>query len=432
MSKRTIRWVIILGVLAIGGIIFSQVFWIRKGLIINQNNFEDAVTVTLENIAEKIEIDNRGLKVTEHPVVRISPHSYLVNISEKIDLNKLDYYLRSEFTNPFHKIDFRYEVYDRSHNDEVFELDVPGKTQPLDFKPANTLPVLTGSRYYFKVNFPRRPIVTSVMLFVWITALVTLTVVLAFFVYSFNVIVRQQRLSEFQKSFINNLAHEFKTPISTIGISAEVLREKDISEHPARLSSYAGIVTSEVGRLSNQVNKILELAKIETDELIVDKEDFDINACVREISDAFALKVHERQGVLTTVLGADYTTLCADQVHFANVLNTLLDNALKYNSGQPEITITTSNDEKHIFLSVQDNGMGIPKEYRKKIFEKFFRIPTGNVHNVKGYGLGLNYVQMIANAHHWKLKVDSEMGKGSIFTITFPIIRRRNANRKKD
>lgn len=420
MNVKTIRWVIALGVIAIVTIILSQVFWIRKGLLINQSNFETAITVTLEQIAAKIEISNHGKKLTNSPVVRISPHAYIIRIDEKIDLNQLDYYIKSEFSNPFHKVDFVYQVYESVHDEMVFEERVTGDVENATIIYPTNLPKLTESTYYFKINFPQRPIVNSVMLFVWATSVIALTIVLVFFGYSLDVILRQKRLSEFQKNFINNLAHEFKTPISTIGIAAEVLIEPEIVDEPERLASYAGIIKNENLRLTGQVSKILELAKLENDELVLSMEEFHLNEILNEILTSFSVRLEDVGGELIVESVAVNDLIKADKVHLQNVINTLLDNAIKYNDKNPIISITTGRDHIGLFISIADNGIGIPKEYHRKIFEKFFRVPTGNVHNVKGYGLGLNYVKMIAKAHKWRLRLDSQLNKGSIFTIIIP------------
>jgi len=420
MNVRTIRWVILLGIIAIITVILSQVFWIRKGLLINQSNFETAVTLSLEQIASKIEIANNGKKITEKPVVRISPHSYVVNIEEKIDLNQLDYYIRNEFSNPFHKVDFIYQVYEATRDVLVFEETVSGDIKNSTIVYPTNLPVLTESKYYFKMNFPERPVVNSVMLFVWSTSLIALTIVLVFFGFTLDVIFRQRRLSEFQKNFINNLAHEFKTPISTIGISADVITDPEIVNDPERLKNYANIIKNENTRLTGQVSKILELAKLENDELVLNYEKFHLNKILGEIINSFNVRMEENEGDITTEFNAKPDLVEADKVHLQNVINTLLDNALKYNDKYPKISVMTARDHAGIFISISDNGIGIPKEFHRKIFEKFFRVPTGNVHNVKGYGLGLNYVKMIAKAHKWRLHVDSELNKGSIFTLIIP------------
>lgn len=420
MLVKTIRWVIALGIVAIVTIILSQVFWIRKGLLINQSNFETAVTVTLEQIAAKIEISNHGQKITNRPVVRISPHAYIVDIDEPIDLNQLDYYIKSEFSNPFHKVEFIYQVYESNRDDLVFEERVSSNVDNNTVVYPTNLPKLTESTYYFKINFPQRPIVNTVMVFVWATSIIALSIVLVFFGYSIDVIVRQKRLSEFQKNFINNLAHEFKTPISTIGIAADVLIDPEILEEPGRLIGYARIIKNENTRLTGQVSKILELAKLENDELVLNKESFHLNELMDEIIASFSVRLDDLGGVLNVESIAMQDVIEADKVHLQNVINTLLDNAVKYNDKSPKITITTGRDDIGLFISIADNGIGIPKEFHKKIFEKFFRVPTGNVHNVKGYGLGLNYVKMIAKAHHWRLRLDSQLNKGSIFTIIIP------------
>lgn len=420
MNVTAIRWVIGLGIVAIVTIILSQAFWIRKGLLINQSNFENAVSVTLGQIAAKIEIANHGKKVTDNPVIRISPHAYLVAIEEPIDLNQLDYLIRSEFSNPFHKVDFIYQVYESTRDDLVFEETVTADTENSTIIYPTNLPNLTESTYYFKINFPQRPIVNSVMLFVWATSIVALTVVLAFFGYSIDVILRQQRLSKFQKNFINNLAHEFKTPISTIGISADVLLEPDIVLDPERLKGYATIIKNENNRLTGQVSKILELAKLEEVELELNLETFPVLPLIEEILQSFSIRVEEKGGRVIRDYNTQEDLITADRIHVQNVINTLLDNALKYNDKIPEITLTVGRDQKGLFISVADNGIGISKEFHRKIFEKFFRVPTGNVHNVKGYGLGLNYVKMIAKAHKWHIRLDSQIHKGSIFTIQMP------------
>ncbi len=419
MNAKTIRWVIVLGTIAFASVIFSQVFWIRKGLLINQSNFDNAVTITLEKIVTKIEVSNHGKKISDHPVVRISPHTYLVDIAEIIDLNKLDYYMRNEFASPFHKVDFNYQVFEKDYDLMVFEETVSSKDADQTIVFPTNLPVLTESTYYFKVNFPQRPLVNSVMIFVWITSLIALTVVIVFFGYTLEVIVRQQRLSKFQKDFINNLAHEFKTPISTIHISADVLSEPDIAGDPERIRNYASIIKNENNRLTTQVSKILELAKLENDDIPFSVEAFHVHEVLQAITGSFALKLQEKQGSLNTELNAHHDLIKADKVHFENVIYTMIDNAIKYNDKIPAIRVATASDHKHLYITIEDNGIGIPKKFRRKIFDKFFRVPTGDVHNVKGYGLGLSYVRMVARAHKWKLRVDSELGKGSIFTIIF-------------
>lgn len=420
MNVKTIRWLIILAAIGFIGVVCSQVFWIRKGLLINQSNFENAIIISLDEIAGKIEVQNWGIQKTQDPVIRLSPRSYLVNITERIDVNYLNEALHQALANPFHNIDFNYAIYSRSTGELVFSDTLYMKESPVDDELRN-LPVFDKSDYYFKVNFPQKPVVSSIMISVWVIAILILLATLLFFGYSLNVIFKQARLSEFQKNFINNLAHEFKTPISTIAISADVLNEDEILQEPERLKNYARIIKKENERLKNQVTKILQLAKLESDEVALSMSEFHINETLLQLASAFAVHVEERGGHLKTIFYTRGAKLLADKTHFENVVNTLLDNALKYTEKKPEIQIISDDDEKNIYISVKDNGIGIAKEYQGKVFEKFFRIPTGNIHNVKGYGLGLHYVQMIAKAHNWQTHVHSEPNKGSTFTLVIPV-----------
>ncbi|MBK8487164.1 MAG: HAMP domain-containing histidine kinase [Bacteroidetes bacterium] len=418
MNMLMMRWVILLASIAIAGIIISQAFWIRKGLLINQSNFDNAVSRILTEISNDLEIQSIGEVKTEDPVLRISPRSYLLNIKIPIDVNYLADRLQTEFANPFHNVDFSYEVYESSNKLLVFSDTIFIKDQQL--RKFKYLPNLNKSRYYVMVNFPDRPIIPSVMLTIWITAIIILTSVIIFFAYTLHVIFKQRRQSEFQKSFINNLAHEFKTPISTISISAHVLQEDDILDEPKRLKNYAMVISNEVNRLKTQVNKILEIASIESNEMALSHEEFDMNVVLDEIVMAFEVNVQKRNGTVTQNFLSKSCVIYADKVHFTNVINTLLDNALKYCDRIPAIEIETNCFETKSYIKIKDNGIGIGKENLKRVFDKFYRVPTGDIHNVKGFGLGLNYVRMVANAHNWQIHVDSEVKKGSIFTLTFP------------
>jgi two-component system phosphate regulon sensor histidine kinase PhoR len=246
------------------------------------------------------------------------------------------------------------------------------------------------------------------------------------------VIFKQQKISEFQSNFINNLAHEFKTPISTIGISAEVLKEPTIINEPERLQQYAKIIYSENNRLHNQVDKILEIAKIENNHLALTREIFNAEYELEKILIPFSIKVNEKMGTIHKNFTAESIWINADKVHFLNSINTVLDNALKYSGDVVNISIATEYLDYHLSIIIQDKGIGIPKEYHKKVFDKFFRVPTGNIHNVKGFGLGLNYVQMIIKAHKWKCDFTSNLGAGTTFTFIIPATKKIDYGSEKN
>ena len=420
MRYKRIRILILLAGFAIVGIIISQVFWIRKGLLINQVNFEEAVVTTLEQITAGM-WQERGIEGdAARAVIRLSPRSYLVYINTPIDVNQLNNRLKKDFANPFHSIDFTYEVF-QTGTDLVVFTDSIFIGQISDVEEAKYLPNLTESDYYFKVNFPERTLIPSIMITIWAAAIIILILVLGFITYSIVVVMRQQRLSDFQTAFINTLAHEFKTPISTIGISASVLSEPDSALEPERIGVFSNIIRLENERMKGQVNKILELASLENREVQLRKEYMSVKQVLEEVTLGFAVQVEQRNGKLLRHCLEEDCYIHADKVHFVNVVNTLLDNAMKYTEKEPEILFSMERQGSTLIMSISDNGIGIPHEYQRKIFEKFFRVPTGDVHNVKGFGLGLSYIILIVKAHGWKISVSSELEKGSTFAVTMPV-----------
>jgi two-component system phosphate regulon sensor histidine kinase PhoR len=213
------------------------------------------------------------------------------------------------------------------------------------------------------------------------------------------------------------MTHEFKTPISTIGISAEVLSDPEIVNSPERLKNYAEIISGQNKRLESQIEKVLQLAQPDKNKFKLKKEEFDIHKVIKQVGEAFKITVDKKQGVLHCNLKAENSIIRGDKLHTTNIIYNLLDNAFKYSLEKPDITISTRNKDNRLYLEISDKGIGISKKYRKRIFDKFFRIPTGNIHDVKGFGLGLNYVKSIVHSHNWKIKVESEQGKGSRFII---------------
>jgi two-component system phosphate regulon sensor histidine kinase PhoR len=242
-----------------------------------------------------------------------------------------------------------------------------------------------------------------------------------FFGYTLTVIIRQRQLSEVQKNFINNLTHELKTPISSIAIASSVLNNEDILNTPERLFTYARIIQEQNMRLSKNVEKVLNLASLEKNRIHLNLEEINLNEILTEIAAQFK-QTDFGQKASVKIYNIDLkVNIFADRFHFLNLMLNILENGVKYCERKPELKIAVNQKKKNIDLTVTDNGIGIPKDQRKKIFTKFYRVPTGNVHNVKGFGLGLDYVQKIVSAHKWKIKVDENPDGGSIFKLIIPI-----------
>ena len=216
------------------------------------------------------------------------------------------------------------------------------------------------------------------------------------------------------------MTHELKTPISTIALASDVLMQNGIETNPEKLKNYARIIKDENQRLQNQVERVLQIARLEKDELEMNKQQFDLHELIELAVPTIEMNFAEKELKISVNLKATNAMLRGDEMHITNVIFNLLDNAAKYGGASPEIDIETHQTEKGIFLSVSDKGPGIAKEQQKDIFEKFYRISTGNVHDVKGFGLGLHYVRTIVDAHEGKIKLNSKVGEGSQFELFFP------------
>jgi two-component system, OmpR family, phosphate regulon sensor histidine kinase PhoR len=245
-----------------------------------------------------------------------------------------------------------------------------------------------------------------------------LVIIILFFGYTLTVIIRQRQLSEVQKNFINNLTHELKTPISSIAIASSVINNKDILKTPERLFTYAKIIQEQNTRLSKNVEKVLNLASLEKNRIHLNLEEINLNEILTEISAQFKQTDFGLKTNIKIITNELNFYILADRFHFSNLILNILENGAKYCEQKPELQISVSEKKKRIEISITDNGIGIPKDQRKKIFTKFYRVPTGNVHNVKGFGLGLDYVQKIVSAHKWRIKVDENPDGGSIFTLS--------------
>ena len=251
-------------------------------------------------------------------------------------------------------------------------------------------------------------------------------VLLVTFIFTIVVIFRQKRYTEIKNDFINNMTHELKTPISSISLAAQMLNDEAVTKSPVMMKHLGGVINDESKRLRFLVEKVLQMSMFDRKKAIFKKKELNLNDLVESVANTFTLRVEHTGGHITTELNATEPTIYVDEMHFTNVIFNLLDNAVKYRDpDRPvELTVKTWNDKEKLYFSVKDNGMGIKKENLKKIFEKFYRVHTGNVHDVKGFGLGLAYVKKMVDLHKGEIHVESERGKGTKFIISLPIIKK--------
>jgi two-component system phosphate regulon sensor histidine kinase PhoR len=440
MRRRTLGTLVLLATLSLAAVVFTQVIWLSRAkqheheqVALQERQqqqldkqFNDRVVIALTDVTERI------LSITKDPsdlfdaVKQERPNYFAVTINDTIHPYLLESLLKQEFKRRNINDDFEYGIYDCFTDSIVYGnyVSLNDSVRP-DSTHHSKLLKLDKDGHYFGVFFPRRTSSNwkpkEVGTINWIYPAVVSFIVFSFFVYSMWVIFRQKRLGEMKNDFIGNMTHELKTPISTIALSSDVLSEPGIAQEPERLRNYARIIHTENERLRQQVERVLQLAKLENGGINLHLEPVDMNELVAEVVRSFEVLLKERNGHCTLDLTAQKAVVQGDRVHLSNAVFNLVDNAVKYSKDAPEVRITTSNDHRMVRIEVSDKGIGIRKEDVRNIFERFFRVHTGNVHDVKGFGLGLHYVAEIARAHHAKIHVKSTWGEGSTFTLEIPL-----------
>ncbi len=428
MQNSVIRRVIILGTVTMIGLAGMQTYWVVNTWNINEQEFHDKVSLALLRVAQSLAEFNDSNLPSRDIIKRRTSNYYVVNVADRIHADLLEYTIQRELERVALNINFEYAVYD-CYTDEMqyggYCEYTPDRTVPE--KKLGDLPMDDDFIYYFGVKFPTRSgyLFTKMQLSTFISAALLITI--AFFAYSMYVILRQRRLSELQKDFINNMTHEFKTPLSTIRIASEVFQRDERIRKDDRLLRYANIINEQYDRLNRQVEKVLQIATLESREFALNKEWITLDTVLKPLLETTRMRVEELHGTLEVQLPTHLDTYLieADRLHLVNILHNLIDNAIKYSEGPPQLGIWVERVQQELQVCIEDAGPGIPKEYQRQIFDKFYRVPTGDVHNVKGFGLGLFYVKQICQAHGWRLDLQSEAGTGTAIRIALPIGKRQ-------
>ncbi|MFL5752312.1 MAG: sensor histidine kinase [Bacteroidia bacterium] len=305
----------------------------------------------------------------------------------------------------------------RDFSKAIRECDTSGCYFKVNLAPNNTF----IKPLYLSLYFPNQQ--NYLLRTLWVTLIVSgliILILIASFYYTITTIQRQKKLSLIKNDFISNMTHEFKTPISTISLASEMLNDQSVSKTPEKVERFVKMIKDENKRLSVLVESILQTAILDKGEFKLKKSDIDLHEIIKQAIQNIQIQIDQKGGQIHSHLNAERCILHADKVHITNIVFNLIDNAIKYSKEVPKITVETSNVRSGILFVVKDRGVGISKENLKKIFEKFYRVPTGNVHNIKGFGLGLSYVQAIAVKHGGEISVESELNKGSTFKVYLP------------
>jgi two-component system phosphate regulon sensor histidine kinase PhoR len=257
-------------------------------------------------------------------------------------------------------------------------------------------------------------------------AILFMGVIISAFYVTIRTLLNQKKLSEIKSDFINNMTHEFKTPIATISLAVDALKNEKVQAEPDRAKYFTGIIKEENIRMNKHVETILQAALMEKEEFRLNKKTLSVHKIINQTIEKYQLQLQKQEGQVHLLLNATNDSIEGDEVHFTNAVSNLMDNAIKYSNGAPDITITTHSTYKHVVIQITDKGIGMSRETEKRIFEKFYRAHTGNIHQVKGFGLGMSYVKSVIDAHEGNIKVSSTLGKGSTFTVEMALAPKKN------
>ncbi len=412
MQKSQITIIIVAASIALVGLTITQSSWVWNAVKLVQEQHDHRVDMALEEVI--VGMRNAGTQ---------GKADSAENIFDAIDTTLLASLLMQYID--FHKLDPEYEyAVLKNSNDSVLYASSP--VIPKSMKKnchKKCLHCLWSEEYtHLEVYFPSQGREVLVGMSVWLifTAIFILVIIFTF-MYIINTIIKQKKLSEIKNDFINNMTHEFKTPISTISLASEVLLHTNGDASPDRIKKYSKIIYDENIRMRGQVDRVLQVARLDRDEFSLTKSEFDLHLLIKETVKNLCFEKCEEQTTTIYQLDADPHILNADEMHIKNVVTNLVDNAIKYSRNGTTLNIQTVNRQEGIVLSIEDNGIGMSKETVKHIFDKFYRIPTGNIHNVKGFGLGLYYVKNMVDAHGGHIDVKSEINKGSRFDVYLPL-----------
>lgn len=420
MKNSSIWKVLVSGAIAIGCIFIFQAFWLIKSYSLAERTFDEKVRIGLIKTAEQISRLTNVQLPSQNLISQLSQDYYVVNIKDAIDPVNLEFFLVTEFQAVALNTDFEYGIYDCNNDEMVYGNYINSFTGTQVNREKKSLPRYGDYVYYFGVRFPGR--LGYLVKEQWIPLLFSILLLFAvlFFVYASYEILRQKKLSELQKDFIDNMTHEFKTPLTNIKISAEVLAsDEQLSKQP-RLKRYSRIIGEQAAHLDSQVDFILQNAMWRNKRIQLRKVKVDLNDSVNEAIDLVQLRTKSDKIFVVKQLLPGPQHILADVVHLKNLLQNILENAIKYADGIPHIFLETKLKEDVIELLIKDKGIGIPKSYHKNIFNPFFRVPTGNLHNIKGFGLGLFYVKRVCHAHGWAIRLKSDPGSGTSIYLGIP------------
>ncbi|MEO8721430.1 MAG: HAMP domain-containing sensor histidine kinase [Ginsengibacter sp.] len=437
--KKIFPIITVLVFISLLGIIFFQIVWIKQALQDKEFQFEETIKMVTIQAAKDL-VNERA---------KISPFEGRKNADLLFPLNVFPTTIAHNFTGPeirsiinkefeknnVHGLDFEFAItttsmigddlqsknFFNAYNDSsnnlsvIYPLDPPGESFGESLAPQELLVVVVPHIKH---------LVWKQMIWMLIGAIIFTFVIFTAFFITIRALLNQKKLSEIKTDFINNMTHEFKTPIATISLAVDALKNDKVIHDKSKMDYFSGIIKEENKRMNKQVETILQAALMDKQSIRLNLIPLHSNELINAAINNISLPLKQKEGILETHFNASNDLILADDVHFTNIINNLLDNAVKYSKENLKIKLSTSNFNSHLRIKIEDNGIGMNKETLNRVFEKFYRAHTGNLHNIKGFGLGLSYVKSVVDALHGKIKAESTPGKGTCFILDFPVIKK--------
>lgn len=425
MRSSTLKWIVLSATLLAAIVVTVQLYWLKKVYSYEQRQFNLNVVKSIRGVFEDLAMNDQAGVILKDLIDAPADNYFSFKADTIPPKDSLVFYIQDEFADFGVLTDCKLGAYSASEKKYVYEEFIPAPASRYAGikRPAQELPVYNRDNDHILLYFPHRQEYVLEQMDFWIVSTVVLFLALIGLAASLFYFYRQKFLTEIQKDFVNNFTHEFKTPLAVMKIASDVLSQGSISQQPDRLERYITIIRNQTEHLQSQVERLLRTASIETKDLPIRKEEVDpyqlieqalgkVQPLIEQKKAKVELKIEDLNGTSSRVH--------ADKAHLELAVVNLLENALKY-SAEPHIVVETGHSDDDFFISVKDNGVGIEKQYLKNIFKKFYRVPTGDIHDVKGFGLGLNFVKRIIDAHKGKIKVNSLPGIGTEFRLFIPL-----------
>lgn len=421
MKKKAIVIILILSFISLLGIVLTQLYWVQKSMELAENQFDNSVRIAMKSVLNRL-LDNKNDTVFQLQLYELYSDKSRLEVTDYIIPSMLDTLVSEELSSMDLTNTYAYAIYNKTNSkfvagkfanqeEALMESSFQFSVSSL-YKPGN---------YFLSVYFPTKRSVLLQKMEIWLLLSVFFMIVLIIsFIYVIFAILRQKRLSEIKTDFINNLTHEFKTPIATSILAGEMLIKPEVQKHADKINKYAKVILDENLRLQSQVEQVLQIATIERGDQRFKLKKFNLHETLNDVAKSFELRLKENGVKFKLKLEAENYQIVADKSHIGNVFYNLLDNAIKYSTEKPKVELRSWNDKHGIIVRVKDNGIGIDLHHQKNIFKSLYRVPTGNIHEVRGFGLGLYYAKSVVDYHHGRLHLESESGQGSSFDVYLP------------